>query len=365
MKMIRSPAIVIGEGFAGLTTALCLARKGIPVRVFADRGDRNAATPAAHGICTIKGILESDSDRFEAQLKGHRGFDSWLRVWEEFLNRPRPQMAWISGVSEAFTALREFKSEFGRIYRKDFMGAKDVILSPQYGGAFAETFYPGDFWVDPAYLIKTYQDCCLKLGVVFENRRVEKLVHDSDGTKVIFINDPPVTANSVVLCAGYGINQISVGCATPIEDLYAVAGYTFKSKSTSSPCCYVKKTASYAVIDGSLHLGSTSDRSVKVGHTAICERWRSPQDEQLLARTLFQETARGARETQTLDASSLQTRWGVRVRTRKRGPLVKKIHENSAGGVWINSGYYKSGIILSWLMAEKLSAKIAADLTGA
>ena len=34
--MTKSPVIVVGRGLAGLTTAMCLARRKIPVKVFYD-----------------------------------------------------------------------------------------------------------------------------------------------------------------------------------------------------------------------------------------------------------------------------------------------------------------------------------------
>jgi glycine/D-amino acid oxidase-like deaminating enzyme len=84
-----------------------------------------------------------------------------------------------------------------------------------------------------------------------------------------------------------------------------------------------------------------------------------------LAEKLFLEACGDAVSTGgSLDLSSLESRCGVRVRTRGRGPLVKQLVSLGTGGVWINTGYYKSGIILSWLMAKDLAAKITQAFIG-
>jgi glycine/D-amino acid oxidase-like deaminating enzyme len=329
------------------------------------KNDPNAATPAAHGICTIKGILESDTERFRAQLKGHRGFERWLQEWERFLGRPRPTHVWEGGVREIFTGLREFQSEFGRIYRKDFVGAKDVNLSVGHKRDFAEAFYPGDFWIDPEYLISVYSESCLRLGVTFEDKLVTSVSSDRSSLTVRCEEGFSTEAEGVVVCGGSGASKIIIEGASISEDLYAVGGYTFKARTNQKDRCYVKKMTGFAVKNKILHLGSTSEQPVRLDSENTSVRWRSPAEEQAISRALYVEACGGGSVGENSgELLSLQTRWGVRVRTRHRMPLIKQILATGRGGVWVNTGYYKSGIILSWLMAEDLSEKIAACVTG-
>ena len=116
--------IIVGAGLAGLTTAVSLAMRGKQAGLIYDLGDTRAATPACHGISTIKGILESDQDLFGLKLEGHRGFSDWLMGLESYLGVSRPKEAWIEGVREGFAGRAEFTKDFGRIYRRDFIGAK-------------------------------------------------------------------------------------------------------------------------------------------------------------------------------------------------------------------------------------------------
>ena len=364
--MTKSPVIVVGRGLAGLTTAMCLARRKSPVKVFYDSEDQNAATPATHGICTIKGILESDTERFDLQQRGHRGFEPWLREWEVFLNRSRPKDSWLSGVREVFPSMDDFRSEFGRIYRKDFLGAKNVVVTTEKVPAFAEAYYPGDFWIDPGYLIKTYQEACVKLGVSFEDFRVGSLKADGDSLRVIGTDGKSKLTPAAVLCAGYGLAPILADLGRPSGEMFAVAGYTFKSRVEHPDSCFVKKKTGIAFKNGVVHFGSTSDKSTKIGGDSSSLRWRSTDEEEVLGKTTFQETACDiSKGLIASELSTLEVRWGVRVRTRERMPLVKQIQETRNGGIWINTGYYKSGTILSWLIAEDLAAKIAAVVTGA
>ena len=50
----------------------------------------------------------------------------------------------ITGVDEHFESLANFQKEFGRIYRRDFTGAKRVVLNTQRPG-FLKRKYPGDW----------------------------------------------------------------------------------------------------------------------------------------------------------------------------------------------------------------------------
>lgn len=94
-------------------------------------------------------------------------------------------------------------------------------------------------------------------------------------------------------------------------------------------------------------------------------RSRCADDEKALAGELFSAAhGGGVTEILDLDLPSLETSWGVRVRTRGRNPLVTQLLKTPTGGIWVNTGYYKSGIILSWMLAGDISTEIAAQITG-
>jgi glycine/D-amino acid oxidase-like deaminating enzyme len=354
---LNKTCVVIGSGLAGLSTAISLARRSIPVHLLFEKDNPFEATKACHGISTIKGILESDADLFALKLEGHRGFNDWLAGLEEILGIDRPDTVWVKGVLERFSTKAQFDKEFGRIYRRDFIGAKRVLLNTHGEEYFAEAFYPGDWWIDPSYLVDILWRVLIKLKVKSTEAHVTALKLSEDDIEVCTDGAGVIEAEHAIICAGAGSWEILKNAQLECQSLKGVPGYTFKSDATGESLCLVKGTSGVTRLLGGLHWGSTSDAAVFLSKDMKLSdlRWRTKDDESQLAKSYLQSIDSGLSDE---CLKNLEIRWGVRVRTQSRGPIVESLAQNAFGNIWINTGYYKSGIILSWLLAERFAESL-------
>ncbi len=351
--------IIVGGGLAGLTLAVSLLKKGYSVQVVTDEADHRAASPAAHGISTIKGILESDDDLFADKLEGHRGFDPWLTDVESLIGVSRPKHVWINGVSEAFVDLTHFQKEFGRIYRRDFIGAKRVWLDDASKNCLLRANYPGDWWIDPSYFISVLKQATAYLGGQWSNDRIQSVQYQDQNFQLVG-GKGSYRAKILVLSTGAGTVDLATNLGVELEALYGVSGYTFKaSKNTQAhefqDPVTVKGTLGFAVSQSDLFWGSTSDKAEKV--VPYCSLSQSVDHNSQSTDDSFKIWATLGLKPPPPPLEQVQRRWGVRVRIRTRRPLCGRVMLglDRHSELWVNTGYYKSGIILTWLFAERLA----------
>jgi glycine/D-amino acid oxidase-like deaminating enzyme len=352
--------IIVGGGFAGLTLALRLLERKQRVRVLCDESDLLGASKAAHGISTIKGILESDDATFGLKLEGHRGFEAWLASMEFLADVKRPQDVWQTGATEKFRDLRHFQKEFGRIYRRDFIGAKRVVLRELCTDGLASTLYPGDWWVDPAYVLSVLRKALENLGGHITDDLVVSAVCNHErfrvtGKKNVYCCDV------LVLASGVGTVHLASHFGVTIPKLLGVAGHSFTSpqshhNASEMQSIVVKGTLGFAGTKTHTHWGSSSEPSVEITARSFTN-FDSAKGARQIAFQLWEELLPQIPEP---PISATTPRWGVRVRTRDRRPvcgrLVIPVHPNAQ--LWINTAYYKSGLILGWLLANDLSEEM-------
>ncbi len=348
--------LIIGAGLAGLTLALELARRGADVTLVSPTEDPVCASNAAHGISTIKGILESDSKLFALKLQGHRGFDAWLSKLEQEIGKKRPRDVWQKGVEENFPSTYLFTKEFGRIYRKDFIGAKQVQWLRKEDDFFASVKYPGDWWINPRYLLGTLHEGLTHLRVKKISANVQSVVLGADGVSARLLDDK-LSFQVAVICAGAGVpSLLEISNLETTEKLYGVSGFTFDAVTNiHRQTVRVKGTSGVTQIGREIFWGSTSDSAFLIDDSVL----PSPKQDAIKCRELGDKTLHEIFPVAACDTlTEFSVKWGVRTRTRHRSPLVERVAKNHAGSIWVNTGYYKSGIILSWLMAEKLAEAI-------
>ncbi len=372
MMTDKTDIAIIGGGFAGLTLGISLLRQGYQVRVYSDPEDLMAASPAAHGISTIKGILESDQELFGKKLQGHRGFESYLTSLEKIAKVSRPKAVWKTEATEKFDDLHHFQKDFGRIYRRDFIGAKQIILDAAQSDCFATARYPGDWWVDPSYLLSVMTKALQCLGGHIVYDRVLGMKYEANkfqltGQRSIY------EVVTLVVAAGLGTVALMECLGVQLDALYGVSGYTFKADGDMAESLMVKKTYGLAASGPSIHWGSTSDPACAIKPEAVFARNNSIASEMNEAKDLWQKILHQNADQRTYPntnpktnpktnppATSVNVRWGVRVRNRKRMPMCGHIRmmDYPEADLWINTAYYKSGIILTWLEAEMLAQEI-------
>ena len=343
---------IIGAGFAGLSAAISLARKGFKnIHVFYDQNDKHAASHSAHGMSTIKGILEADDDLFSLKLEGHRGFHNWVEELEEITGMSRSDRVWLKRVVEKFKSIKDFRKDFGRIYRRDFIGAKNVRLEFSEPDCFASAIYPDDFWIDPEYLLQLLETSARMLGVCLRHGRVAKIIANGKFSTLLFEDQSRVICDVVVVAAGAGSSKLidSIQLQKKIN-LLGVAGLTFEVDTHDAQRSNVKGINSLVSTQNRAFWGSTSDPARALQNLAEFMAPSSGEAEQVGSNLLR------LFEPPLSVQKKIKWKWGVRVRSRNRSPVVMCIQPGS--NIWINSGYYKSGIILSWLFAERVSEEI-------
>jgi glycine/D-amino acid oxidase-like deaminating enzyme len=349
-------AVIIGRGFAGLTSAIELARAGIEnIALIYDELEERSASSVAQGISAVKGILEADAELFALKLEGHRGFESWLSGIETMMGKVRPPGVWISGVAENFTTLQSFRKDFGRIYRGDFVGAKNVVVSYEGKGNFAQARYPGDFWIDSNYLLSILMEAARALGVHLKPGKVTSIKPKS-GQSAIGIGAQTLIAKFTIIAAGpRSLELIPKEMADSFDDFCGVPGFTFSGETSGQRRCEVKGTTSFVSCYGKAYWGSTSESAVPLS-LALAESERRSKD--INVKSAHELAKKITTELNVL--TNISMCWGIRVRAKGRLPVVRQIHVS--GNIWLNTGYYKSGVILAWLFAGRLAAQVAESI---
>jgi glycine/D-amino acid oxidase-like deaminating enzyme len=356
-KSIRD-IVIIGRGFAGLSLAVELAQSGTAcVEIIYDEHDAHEASRAAHGISTIKGIFEADSDLFSKKIEGHRGFNDWLQSLERVVGAKRPPDVWRLGVSESFRTAEDFRRDFGRIYRKDFFGLKNVKVDFAVEDQFATAFYPADFWIDPHYLLDLLLAASKRLGVVFTPGRVLKINPAHVYSEIVLKSAEPIRTRCTVICAGAGTAAlITSGGPEVLRRLFAIAGCTFRARNDQIESCEVKGTAGLVSLGKNIYWGSTSESTQELSTHVTLKKPANLPEQIFAGQKLLSKLGR-----HKISPTSINAAWGVRIRTRKRDPFVDCA--DPFGNVWASTGFYKSGITLCWLLSKGVSKKLLESIT--
>lgn len=367
---------VIGRGFAGLSAAITLREKGHDVVLVGPKSDSYTASTAAHGASTIKGLHEASQPLFALKLLGHREFPQWIKKIETLSKR---RVTKIEGVFERFSDLQEFKTEQDRIYKRRFIGAFAVAtelsecnitrsgietLDDSY---WFRNFYPQDFWIQTNEYLEALEESCLALGIpILTESPVMALVeNDAQAT----VSCEPTTTfifDKVVVAAGAGMAACLGGGSRDESHpvFFAAPGYTAMAsndRKQTQDFCAVKELSAVAHSGPSVYLGSTTEANgiplvsgLKEINALVPQkstRELNAQFSKLYKRVLGTEISS---EQMAFDFS-----WGVRVRSRDRIPVVGALSEKKR--IFINGGYYKSGVTLTPLGATLLANLIAEE----
>ena len=341
---------IVGRGFAGLTSAIVLKRAGYEVELIGPAVDENSASQAAHGASTIKGLLESTQPLFALKMFGHQTLKTWLREIETISGIKIPK---IIGVSERFDSLPEFKKEQGRIYKSRFLGAFCVLHNPGL-----ENVYPQDFWIDSDQYLQALNVACQKLLIPVATEAFLTDLKESNDKVILNLGDHDSYAcDAVILALGAGVQKIQ-NFEEVQKNFFGAPGYTARAKKLKSATeekswCVVKELAAVAVWNDEVHIGSTTEANgIPLLGKPFSEFKRVQNEESVLElfHRLYSRVV--GREWKVRGDSSVQLRWGVRVRTKDRLPMVGPISAGSR--IFINTGYYKSGISLTHVGADLL-----------
>lgn len=348
---------VIGRGFAGLTTALVLARSAChEVHVLGPKTTPLTASTAAHGASTIKGLLEASQELFQLKMTGHISFLTWLAGVEKDSGLLVPK---ILGVVEPFWDRSDFRTQQARIYKNRFLGAfchLDVTGNPPVLGIFNQSyylsFYPRDFWIDTDIYLNALQLACTAHGVRFSDDGLVKNITET--TNSCFVETVHATSRPfdfVVVCVGAGTPFIR-GIREQTGHLLGVSGSTFAGENSGfgSDFCAVKNLNALACYGEILYLGSSTDHKGSLledfqPQVLSSQMSSTPED-------MFSKVWGRAPE----ESLAWKRRFGVRVRTKSRMPLIEKLDLHSR--IILNTGYYKSGLTLTPLGARRVKSLV-------
>ena len=360
-----SDACVIGQGFAGLSTAFVLAKSGMKVSVLGPKSNKLTASTAAHGICTVKGLLESSQPLFELKMLGHNTLMAFIREVELASGSEIPKI--IEGVWEPFWSPENFRLERGRTYKERFTGAFDVLnyyahfptssgLGHSSESLFALSRYPGDFWIDTDAYLASLRKACVNVGVHFSIE--EEVAHSElrDGLWYCMTSKGErASAKYVIFCMGASTAQMPL-MESYGGKLWAAGGWTYRgfgSPAADTEIAWVKETAGAVLFRGVYHIGSTTDEQ----RLKLSELKSGPEiskivcDDHSLALDHLKRKI-GPDFFKFWNDALAQSRWGMRVRTRDRTPIVGPLDNTKHPGAMVNTGYYKSGLTLSPLGAQ-------------
>ncbi|MCX6126617.1 MAG: FAD-dependent oxidoreductase [Proteobacteria bacterium] len=340
--------VVIGQGFAGLTTALVLSRNGYLVTVVGPQSDQLTASTAAHGVSTIKGLLESTQELFALKIYGHRMFLSWLSGVEADSGLV---VAKVLGVHEPFWFKDDYWLNQKRIYKRRYLGAFSLEPSEchYFKRAFLTNLYPHDFWVDTDQYLLALKTACVRFGVKFEmEERVIGLVESGSGVIPEVEQGAGGTFDFAVICAGAGSLVVGSKLTKPLEGLYGLGGSTFICEAEGfkdgESFCAVRQFHAGTLHKNKIYLGSTTDTAL------IPISSRESETDVALNSARVSHLTVGAIASRLFNRMVIAehtaaNRWGLRVRTKNRTPFVKPV--GVGGRVILNTGYYKSGVTLT------------------
>lgn len=343
--MLNRTAHIVGRGIIGLSLAYELGKRGWRVFVVGPQDRPGSATRAAVGASSMKGQTNANKPLFAVKMYGHEGLCRWIEEVQAAAGVPVRHA--FSGLFEAFSSSTEFAWIRERVFHKQFTGCLNVelldrgqliakglpadLLRPEWAGAFR---YPGDGWVHPGDLLKALEAAHLELGGAFIESPVTKIFAGPGGELAVETSEGTVMAETLVLAAGIFSNEILASSGISGLEQQGVPGETLIGPEEGKEVALRAGKLNYVRAGGEFRCGSTPFDGIS-------------GDLQSVSNATF-----GNRK-------SFVQRKGTRGRFRDRLPVIGKIPVPGATqGLWVSLGYYKNGIQLSHLFAQKLTAMI-------
>jgi glycine/D-amino acid oxidase-like deaminating enzyme len=356
-----SKVIIIGSGFSGLTSAISLRLQGYDVVIISSK-QKNKASKAAQGLNAVKGIFHASDALFEQKLEAHRYFFEWIKLVESLSGEC---VSKIIGVWEKFDSLHAFQNEEGRIYRRDFTGLKQKKSTnlAEYPSPFLFNHYPNDFWIDVDSYFSCLNKAATSIGVTFVEGDVTGIQEEGYSYNVeVFCHDSKHTSNIAVVCSGAGIAQIK-GLEEISDHLIASEGVSFEATidyklndhtpwQNNDGASFVKALNTLTFYQDKIYAGTVSKGPQLPLSILTPEQTFTLESDEWRKHFLDILTNTSPISLPSSALRSLMPKWGVRVRQKNRRPLVAKV--NNFKNVFVNTGYYKNGLVLAPYMASEL-----------
>jgi glycine oxidase len=357
----RSPlpidVAVVGAGVAGLGVAWRLIQRGRRV-VVVDRAEagRGASWAAA-------GMLAPDSEIMFEEPELHALGRESRRRWPEFAaqlaKESRMDIGYDAGgtlfvaddrdAAALLRRLHAFQRERGLLTEwlvTDAALEREPLLSPRIAGAI---WSPGDHRLDPRALVCALSEVLRLAGGLRENVAVAS-VQPGSPAAIVLEDGSRVDAAAVVVAAGAW--TAGVGGLVPTPSVRPVKGQMVALRMTDalrlqhvvrSPRAYLVPRA-----DGRAIVGSTME---DVGF-----------DARVTAGGVYRVLDGAVRLVPAVEEWEFVETWsGLRPATRDNSPLLGRVAE----GVWLATGHYRHGILLTPVTADEVAAEVDSWLAGA
>jgi len=342
-------AIVIGRGLAGLTAVFELVSEGYNVSLVGP--PREGASRAAQGVSSTKGLLEANSPFFQLKLDGHRNLPHWIDQVEKASGVSIPKH--LGGAWELFSGDAPWKKAAARIYRREFRGAFGTqrLPPPVLTPAAQAFFYPGELWFDP-------EICCdaLEKSLSLSNVTIfDAPVLSLGPGRVVLTGGRQIDAPVVVLAAGAGSAALlrRAGLAG-LPQLVEAGGscLVVGSVKTEQPAVILgEKCSMFVDAKGTARLGSST--RTDLGQSA--QKAGILEDAEIFFESVKSGLAGESFAQLLKNCTVISQKWGVRVRTSDRFPLVIRHLYPSGDNLFISTGYWKNGFQIAYLASKTVA----------
>ncbi len=356
---------IIGRGIAGLTAAFRFALAGHQVVVIGPPALAGSASVVAQGLLVSKGLILARDPLYALKLRGQRELNSWLRLIEQHAGLSLPRR--LEGALEPFWSEAEYRYLRKRIFKLNFAGftGVDVLSRDDLGGlvsadlikagAIGAFLYPFDGWFDPQATLAALEIALKKLGVGFCEAACERVEFAAPMVRVILRDADVVVAKDAIIAAGAFSGPIMLRSGLSDQMLRSVLGLNLTCARQDTQKTYlplVHGRRSLVVTDYAQVVGAASSR---------LDQTMPSQDVLDQTRAAMIEAAQEFTSHSTEQLLAMTPRWGVRLNTADRRPLVGFANLGENRRLGFLTALYKSGLQIADLCAQQLCHAYESD----
>lgn len=359
---------IIGRGIVGLAAAFELSQAGWSIVMHGPAQCPGSASPAAEGICSIKGNIRAFQPLFQAKMAGHRLLTPWLH---SVMRASGLSIPIAYGLWEPFFDKFGYESIRTRVFHRKFTGLKPVKFRdyedlrtytheswPLYQQVRGSFFFAQDLWYDAPATLKALTEALTLRGVSMAPEAVERILPHPDHGLLIDCASRRWHAEHVLLAAGAFSNKILAASGiknmlqTPVEGETICSDYRLRA-SLEQPLLINFGKKNIVIRPNQVCIGSSarvqSDiASCALNHQAVAGLVR---DAEGVIGPLLSE--------------SRELRWGIRGRFPTMGPICGYVGlEGGQRRFVVALGFHKSGLQLAALFAKRVNAFFSGNFDG-
>jgi glycine/D-amino acid oxidase-like deaminating enzyme len=338
--MHKVDVAVVGQGIIGRSIAFRLMEEPSTTIATFNRDDSAAGSPAAQAVSSMKGATVARHSLFGAKMCGFVNFPKWV---DQIRERSGEQ-----GLRVFFGAIEPFRDEaeyqelveraahgepFG-VRRMAVVNAKELSqLRFILKDGTAALYFPDEAHAQPQ---KIMDGLALAVnGRAIVAGELTGCTKIKDGW-ILYANDFELISRHVVLAPGRKTNEVLRMFGLPELRLYESPGVTnWLRRPPSLP-------------DGTLILRRKS-------------AWSACGDE-VSYNTADTTEINAVAKILGADTTEVKSRYGVRVRTQSRFPLVAPVSMFQNSNLVLATGFYKSGFQLADIAAQSVCNYLRANL---